>query len=497
MSSPLEEPPGLDPQKEPPATLRRWAARGVVIRLATQLFVWVSTMLIARLLLPIDYGLMSIGLIMIGLADMFTEAGIGGALIQKKDLQTADLNEAFTLNLMLSLVMYAILYVSAGLVADFYENRELMLFVRVLGIHALLIPFVTVPMALLDRSLSMGTQSAIHFTTSVLQSVVVLALAYWGLGYWALVAGSLGRRVVEVVTYLICTGWRPRLAWPGQRARGLLHFGIHITLAYLTWYIYSSSDFAFVGKFSGTEILGFYALAFQIVSLPSEKLTANVNKVAYPTFCRLQDDRPRFRDWFLRLQVLLGFIGLPMMVGMALVAEDGLIVILGEKWQPAVLPFQLLSLSGLFRMYSSLYNMIFNALGRPDVNFKFNLFCMLFFLPCYYAAAWFWGMIGVCLVWMVVFPIVFMALIHLSRSVTDVGLLDWLATQRTLIVTTAFMAIMVLAVQMTVQDAPRLTRLVLAIATGVFAYAAPMLLFCRDTVLADFFRLLRELRGQA
>src|SRR5207253_6738045 len=102
---------------------------------------------------------------------------------------------------------------------------------------------------------------------------------------------------------------------------------------------------------------------------PAEKLTANINKIAFPTFCRLQGDRTRLHDWFVRLLVLIGFIGMPVTVGMALVAEDGIIVVLGEKWRLAVLPFQLLCVSGLFRVYSAMFPMLFNALGRPDLNF--------------------------------------------------------------------------------------------------------------------------------
>src|SRR5687768_5921686 len=116
MSLPLEDPPGPDPVKEPPPTLSRWAVRGAALliatRLVTQVFVWASTLLIARFLTPEDYGLMSIGLLLIGLADMFTEAGMSGALIHKKDLDAQDLKEAFTLNLLFALAMYGLLFVT-------------------------------------------------------------------------------------------------------------------------------------------------------------------------------------------------------------------------------------------------------------------------------------------------------------------------------------------------------------------------------------------------
>ena len=319
----------IEPQKELPASgpalayvggLRRRAVRGgvllIVSRSLTQLFVWASTLLIARFLMPLDYGLMAIGLLLVGLADLFAEAGIGRALIQKESLEPRDVDEGFTLNFLLALAMYGLLFCLADPLAVYvFQAPALPTFLRVLGLHVLLAPFMAIPLALLDRDLSMGKQSAIHAGTAVFQASLVLGLAIAHLGYWSLVVGSLARRVVEVVFYMAGSGWRPRFVPLGYRVQGLLRFGIHVSMGTFLWYLYSNLDYAFVGNFSGPEILGYYALAFQLASLPAEKLTANINKIAFPTFCRLQHDRLRLHDWFVRLQVLVGFIGMPVMVG--------------------------------------------------------------------------------------------------------------------------------------------------------------------------------------
>ena len=168
-----------------------------------------------------------------------------------------------------------------------------------------------------------------------------------------------------------------------------------------------------------------------------------------------------------------------------------------RRWDQAVVPFQLLSLSGLFRIYSGMYPMLFNALGRPDLNFKFSLFCAVLFPAWYYGAALagYYGadprgaMIGVCLVWMIIFPVVAMGLVHLTRGVTSVGLKDLFWSQRAAAAGTVFMASIVLALQWSLQDLPRLERLALTIGAGVIAYAGPMFFFCRRTVLLDMWML--------
>src|SRR5207245_1305204 len=136
--------------------------------------------------------------------------------------------------------------------------------------------------------------------------------------------------------------------------------------------------------------------------------------------------------------------------------------------------------------------MLFNALGRPDLNLKFNLFCAVVFPLCYLAAGLLWGMIGVCMVWMVLFPLAVMGLIHGTRHVSSVGLFDLLWSQRVILGCTAFMAAAVLALQWGLPESSRVTRLVLAIVVGVIAYSGPMLIFCRRTVLADLKKLWRE-----
>ena len=490
------------------ANLRRRVVRGgallILSRVLTQVFVWAATLLIARFLTPLDYGLMAIGLLVVGLADVFSEAGIGRALIQKETLERRDVDEGFTLNLVLAIAIYAGLFFLADPLAVYvFDAPDLPTFLRVLGLHVLLVPFMAVPLALLDRDLSMGKQSAIHAGTALLQSSLVLALAIAGMGYWSLVAGSLARRLLEVICYIAGSGWRPRLVSLSYRVRGLVRFGIHVSMGTFLWYLYSNLDYAFVANLAGTVQVGFYALAFQLISLPAEKMTALINKIAYPTFCRLQNDRARLHDWFVRLLVLVGFLGMPVVVGMALVAPDGLVVALGEKWADAVLPFQLLSLSGLIRIYSGLYPMVFNALGRPDLNFKMSLVCVIFLPACYYVggqvgfyqAGEAGAVIGVCLVWMICFPLVVMGLIHLTRNVTSVGLKELFWSQRAILAVTLFMAALVSAVQWSLPELPRLARLLLAIGVGVVAYAGPMLLFCRRTVLADLWLLWRELKG--
>jgi teichuronic acid exporter len=490
-----------DPATQPDASqLRRRAVRGGVILLAsrwlTQLFVWAVTLIVARLLRPYDYGLMTTGTIFVGLADLLAEAGVARALIQKDEVGEEDLAEGFTLCLVFSVVLYGLLLVAAGPAALFLDIPEFAPFLRVLGLLVLLVPFRSIPLAILDRGLRLGKQSAVHVASVVFQAGLVLGLAAAGCGFWALAAGVLSARVLETLALSYYAAWRPRLRRPGARARGLLGFGVYVTLGTLLWFVYSNSDFAVVGKLAGPVALGFYALAFQLISMPVQKLTANVNQIAYPVFCRLQNDRARVRAWYLRLTVLLGFLGTPAMAGMALVAHDGFAVVLGPKWLPAVLPFQLLSVAGIALVIGSSLPPLFNALGRPDINFKYAAACALIFPLGFFLTGLFLDVIGICLVWLVVYPLMVGGLVHLNQQTVGFRLRDLLIAQAPVVGATLFMAVVVLTAQWLLADLDSIpVRLGLTIGAGIAAYVGFALVFARHTVLADLRAVWRDLRG--
>jgi O-antigen/teichoic acid export membrane protein len=349
----------------------------------------------------------------------------------------------------------------------------------------------------LERNLHLGKQSAIQLGGAVASAALVLSLALAGMGYWALAAGTLASRLFEAGCAWWASGWRPALALPAREAWDLLRFGLHVSGASLLWFLYNNSDFAALGTFGGLEVLGFYAVAFQLMTLPMQKLSAHVNHVMYAVFCKLQDDRARVRNWFLRLTVLQTFVIVPALAGLALVAADAIPLLFRPRWAEAVVPFQLLCPVGMILVVSAALHQTLAALGRPDVTLKYNAVCALVLPAGFFSAAWLGGTVGVCLVWLLLTPLFVAALIHLTRGVTGIGIADVLRAQAPVFVGAGFMTCCVLAVQWALCDDPRtVLRLAAAISTGVASYAGWMLLTTRRTVLADVRGLWLELRGR-
>ncbi len=372
--------------------LKTRAVRGgailVAARLVAQVFQWSVTLFVARWLSPEDYGMMTSGMIFLGLADLFAEAGLGRALVQKKDLTTEDRDQAFTLTLLLSSALYGLLFVFADHAADFLHSPDFAFFLRVLALALFLTPWRSTAGAMLERNLRLGKSSSVQLFAAFVQAVIVFSLAYSGFGYWALAAGALIGRLFEAGLLCYTAGWHFRFAMPSREARDLLRYGMQVSLSALFWYSYSNSDFAAVGALLTAESLGFYALAFQLISLPVQKISASANQIMFAVYCRMQDDPVRRRDWFLRLTVLQNFVAMPALAGMALVASDGIPVLLGAKWADAVLPLQLLCPVGMMMMIATPLPPMFNAIGRPDINAKYSGVCAVFFPVGFFGAGW-------------------------------------------------------------------------------------------------------------
>jgi len=441
-------------------------------RLISQLFTWTVTIVVMRLLSPGDYGLMAMAGFFINFLALLNELGLGAALIQKKDIDDLYRRQVFGLLLISNCAFYLILSVSSPNIANFFNEQRLIPILRVSSIQFLMMSFSIIPQSLLMRSMDFKKLSIIDLVSNIAGSVITLILALMGYGVWSLVWGSLSISLVRTVGLTVASRFICAPSFSMKGLRETISFGGYVMGSRVLWFFYTQADTFIIGKFLGKELLGYYSVSMQLASLPMEKTSGIINQVAFPAFASIQNESQKVSSYFLKAVRIGSFFAFPILWGMSSIAPELVAVFLGDKWHTAALPFQLLSLVIPIRMISNLMAPAMLGVGRADISF-YNTLLGFVVMPTVIVIFAHWGLLGVCLAWMIFFPLVFWR--NLSRVVAVIGIRvsDVVAAMIKPLLAAATMYVAVMALKALFGSDPKsITHLVLFFITGAMVYGA-------------------------
>ena len=382
----------------------RWTAS---VRILSQVITWAITLVVIRLLSPTDYGLLAMATVFIGFLSMFSEFGLGPALVQKVDLDERTLRQTFGIVLVINLVLAALLALSAPLIGAFFEEPRVIPVIRVLALQFIIGAFGVIPNVLLQRRMEFRKRSLMDLSGAIIASVTTLTLAFTGAGVWALVMGSIVANIWTTfgINFLAPFRHWPELSMKGMRS--LLTFGGHITVAGAIGTFVSQIDVIICAKLLGNEVLGIYSVGVQLASLPSQKIAGLINQVAFPTFSRMQQDVRGVGENVLLGTRLLSFFAFPVLWGMSSIAPEMVDVILGAKWTLAVVPLQVLALIIPLRIIAGFVGIATQGMGRSDIILRNTIWAALVAPSLLFAGAYAGGLMGLSLAWLVLSPSLF------------------------------------------------------------------------------------------
>ena len=383
----------------------RWTAS---VRLASQGITWAITLVVIRLLTPADYGLLAMATVFVSFLAMFSELGLGAAVVQRNDVGVGLLRRVFGVILVIHFSLTALLILAAPLIAAFYAEPRVVPVIRVLSLQFVLAAFGVIPDAQLQRRMEFRNRSLLDLSGAILASFTTLAMALAGAGVWALVAGSILGQIWRTVGI---NGLSPFLHWPDFSVKGmrsLLRFGGHITAAQVLWMCFSQVDILICGKWLGNEVLGFYSVAMHLASLPNQKISGLVGQVAFPAFSSMQHDLRKVGTNALLGARILSFFAFPVLWGISSIAPEIVEVILGARWTPAVVPLQALALTIPLRMVGSFVQVAVVGIGRSDIALRNAIWASLIAPAAFLIGVNWWGLLGLSLAWLVVSPLVFL-----------------------------------------------------------------------------------------
>ena len=360
-----------------PDSLKQKAAKGIlwstVERFSVQGIQFLIMIVMARLLTPHDYGLIGMLTIFIAVAQSLIDSGFSQALIRKQDRTEIDNNTVFYFNIVVSGLLYFILYISAPFVADFYNTPQLCPVMRVVCISIIFNSLAVVQRALLTIKIDFKTQAKAALTAAVTSGVVGITMAYHGFGVWSLVIQQLLNLGINTSLLWLLSKWRPRLIYSWQSFHELFAFGSKLLASGLLDTIYRNIYPIVIGKLFSASNLGHYTRAQHFSEFPSSNLTGIIQRVTYPVLCEIQHDDTRLADIYRKILKLSAFIIFPLMIGLSSVAKPLVNIMLGQQWDFCGQLLQIICFSMMWFPIHSINLNLLQVKGRSDLFLRLEI----------------------------------------------------------------------------------------------------------------------------
>lgn len=293
---------------------------------------FIFTIILARLLTPKDFGVLGQVFVFVGFLSFFCEFGLTATMIQKKDLDNEDCNTVFWSLVFCTSIVYIMVYITAPLIASFYNNDNLIMIIRILFIQFLFVPFSMVNEALENKKLQYERIARAEFIGLILSGIGGIVLAYLGFGIWSLVIQAVSRLFFRNVMLLLTTEWRPMFNFSFLRFKIFMKSGMHFTYKNLAQYCNENIDYLLIGKLSGASVLGIYNLAFRISNYPFSKIQAIIGNMLFPAFNIISHDMDYVKKNYLLLTNIGGILLIPLLVAIFFGIDQFISLLVGAKW---------------------------------------------------------------------------------------------------------------------------------------------------------------------
>ena len=352
-------------------SLKKQAFSGMVWtfgqQFSSQLVSFGISVILARLLLPSDFGAIAMFSVLTSIASSIVDSGMASSLIRSKDINDKDLSTVFWFNLLTSFFLYSVIFLIAPLVADFYNLPVLKNVIRVYSITLIINALVTVQGVTFLKKLDFKTGFKVQIPSQIIGGLSGIFFAYNGFGIWSIVYYNIIQTTVSTIQLWIYSNWKPSLVFSKEKFKEHFAFGYKLTLSGLLNTIFNNIYTVIIGKIFSAVQLGFYNRADTLKQLPVTNLSNALNKVTFPLFSKIKDNDEKLKEVYKRLMKVVVFIITPVLSVMIVVATPLINLVFTEKWLQVVPYFQVLALTGVLYPIHS-YNLnILKVKGRTDL----------------------------------------------------------------------------------------------------------------------------------
>lgn len=362
----------------------------------TQGISFLVSIILARLLLPEEYGLIALITIFITLANVFVQSGFNTALIQKKNADEKDFSTIFYVSLLIATLLYILLFFLSSKIANFYCEPLIVPVLRTLSIILFFGAVNSIQIAVISRNMKFQKLFYSSIGAIVISGIVGVVLAYRGFGIWALVGQQVSSQFITTVMLWFTVKWRPKLVFSVDRLKTLFSYGWNILVASLIDTLYLEIRSLIIGKIYSPEMLGYYNKGKQFPTIIVNNINGSIQSVMLPAYSSYQEDRKRVKDMVRRSIVTSSFFVFPLMIGLAIVAEPLVEMVLTEKWLNSVPFLQIYCASYALMPIQTANLQAIKALGYSNIFLRLEIIkktigLAILFISIYYgvyAIAW-------------------------------------------------------------------------------------------------------------
>lgn len=333
----------------------------------TQGISFLVSIILARLLVPAEFGLIGMLGIFMGLGEALIRSGLSSSLIRSTDVDEEDYSTVFFFNLIGSIFIYSIIFFCAPYIAVFYKQELLTEIIRVYSITFIINAFSAIQITRLSKLMDFKTQMKVSIPSLVLGSVVGIIMAYTGYGVWSLVWSSVIQSLAATIQLWYWSKWKPLWVFNIEKFKYHFHYGIKLMFSGILDIIFTNAYTIIIGKFFAPAQVGYYNRANSLQMLPVGNISSIITKVSFPLFASIQNDNTRLKSVYKRIMQMVVFLVAPTLILMAVLAEPLFRFLFTEKWLPAVPYFQILCFNGILYPIHAYNLQILQVKGRSDL----------------------------------------------------------------------------------------------------------------------------------
>jgi PST family polysaccharide transporter len=347
-----------------------WSFMGQIIK---QVFQFVINVALAHLLVPADFGLVAMAAVFINFAFVFADMGFSSALIQRKEVTETHWSSAFWLNLFFGLILTALFCLCAPLIAKFYDHPELSPVIFFLSFNFFLSSFAIIQQSMMTKNMEFYALMIRDIVAVFLAGAVAIFLALKGWGVWSIVVQMLVATVINNIFLWGSSSWRPKFVFSIPALKDFFVFSTNLTAFQIINYFARNLDQLLIGKFLGSEVLGYYSLAYKLMMLPLQNISWVLSKVMFPALSRVQEDFERLQRVYVQMLRSISILTFPLMTLLFVLAPQLIRVIYGDKWSAVADLVRVLCFCGMFQSLGTISGLIYQSVGKTDVQLKMGL----------------------------------------------------------------------------------------------------------------------------